>query len=45
MFVVGLVGQGVRDLLQIDAVQIQHLARIGLYLRPHSKNWDASNGR
>jgi hypothetical protein len=37
VFVVGLVGQRVRDLLQIDVAQVQHLARISLSPCPHSR--------
>ena len=37
VFVVGLVGQRVRDLLQIEAAQVQHTARIDLSRCPHSR--------
>jgi hypothetical protein len=40
-FVVGLIGQRVRDLLQVEATQVKHLARISLSRCPHSRIWNA----
>jgi hypothetical protein len=37
VLVVGLVGQRVRDLLQIDVAQLQHPASISLSRCPHSR--------
>ena len=44
VFVVGLVGQRARDLLQIDAAQVQHPARISLCRCPRSRTRTASSG-